>query len=88
MKRGQEILNKEQDILACLDSTLETSDEEIPATPQVPRRGGIGGRGGSQQSCWPSSGTAVPDPQAAKNKNSIWLNDLCQSCYKMLYMLF
>ena len=46
MKRGQEILNKEQDILACLDSTLETSDEEIPATPQVPRRGGIGGRGG------------------------------------------
>ena len=47
MKRGQEILNKEQDILACLDSTLETSDEEIPATPQVPRRGGIGGRGGS-----------------------------------------
>ena len=51
MKRGQEILNKEQDILACLDSTLETSDEEIPATPQVLRRGGIGGRGGSQQSC-------------------------------------
>ena len=68
MKRGQEILNKEQDILACLDSTLETSDEEIPATPQVPRRGGISGRGGRGGSAGRGRSTAaanrVVDPPA------------------------